>query len=56
MGLSGSHSATKKGTNGKADPKQASRTTSRKDGKGNMGNSPAGGNNSRLARSSSAGK
>lgn len=50
MGLMGSHSATKKGSNGKADPKAASRTTASKDGFGKKGSQPAGGNNSRIAR------
>jgi hypothetical protein len=56
MGLKGGHSATKKGNNGKVDPRAKGRTTAKLDGAGKMGKSPAGGNNSRIARSSTAGK
>jgi hypothetical protein len=56
MGLKGGPSASRKGDNGMADPRQAGRTTASLDGKGKKGKSPAGGNNSRLARSSVAGK
>lgn len=56
MGLSGGPSATRKGTNGKADPKAKGKTTASLDGFGKKGNTPAGGNNSRMHRSSTAGK
>lgn len=50
----GGHSATKKGDNGKVDPAASGQTTARTDGR--FGSKPTGGDNSRIARSSTAGK
>lgn len=48
MAPRGDHSATKKGTNGNADPKAMAQTYTTKDGEGSRGSSPAEGDDSRL--------
>ncbi len=53
----GAHKATKKGDNGKVSPTAPGQTTASTDGPyGKKGKSPAGGNNSRIAIASRAGK